>query len=151
MKAILVLVFGLALLGGAAYGGWTLYQMYVVGRQAEAEAPPPPPPPPATAYVRMKPVVVPVIGENRVRQFITVAVTVEVFAEKQPVAQANVPRLEDAFITILYEAIDDGSVLKGEIVQIGALKAKLMEAATKALGAEVAHDVLIQVVTQRNL
>ncbi|WP_035694149.1 hypothetical protein [Azospirillum halopraeferens] len=150
MKAIVLLVIGLALLGGAGYGGWMLYQKYIVG-EAESDVPPPPPPPPVTSYVRMKPVVVPVIGQNRVSQFITVVVTIEVVAAKAPIAQSNVPRLEDAFITTLYGAVDDRSILKGELIVIPTLKAKLIEAATKTVGSDVVHDVLIQVVTQRNL
>ncbi|HEY0836766.1 MAG TPA: hypothetical protein VGE72_22845 [Azospirillum sp.] len=150
MKAIILLVFGLALLGGAGYGGWMLYQKYVVGEQGE----PPPPkevPPPPTAYVRMTPIAIPAIGRDRVEQFVTVVVTIEVVADQQARSAQNIPRLTDAFITTLYAAVDDKSVLSGALVNIPVVKEKLIAAATKVLGEGVVRDVLVQVVTQRKL
>lgn len=154
MKAIVLLLVGLLLLGGAGYGGWMLYNKYIVGeppseeeiRKKEAEKPPPP-----VAYVRLNPIVVPTIGKNRVEQFVTVVVTVEVDAAKQAHAQANVPRLIDAFIKTMYASVDDRSVLHNGLISIPAVKEKLKHAADKVLGDGVAQNVLVQSVTQRNL
>jgi flagellar FliL protein len=151
MKAIILLIFGLALLGGAGYGGWMLYQKYILGEEVAEPAPPKDVPPPPTAYVRMAPIAIPSIGRDRVEQFVTVVVTVEVVADQQPRAAQNVPRLTDAFITTLYGAVDDKTVLHGALVNIPAIKEKLTEAATKVLGDGVVRDVLVQVVTQRKL
>nr|WP_211112430.1 hypothetical protein [Azospirillum sp. SYSU D00513] len=142
------MVLGIALLGGAGFGGWKLYTMYLVEGEA---APPPPPPPPPTSFVRMSSVVVPVIGAAKVEQFVTVVVTLEVIAEKAPVVQANQPRLSDAFLTALYGALDDKSVLNNGIVDIAAVKGKLKETAGKTVGEGLVTDVLLQVVMQRNL
>lgn len=149
MKALIVLAIGLLLLGGAAYGGWTLYNEYIVKKQEEQ--PPKPAPKPPSAFVRVSPVVVPVIGAQRVEQFVTVVVTLEVNADQQPMAQANLPRISDAFLRTLYGAADDRSILQGNIVNIPAVKAKLLEAAGKVLGADIVQNVLVQVVVQRNL
>lgn len=149
MKALIVLAIGLLLLGGAGYGGWMLYNEYIVKK--EDEEPPKPPPKPPSAYVRVNPVVVPVIGDNRVEQFVTVVVTLEVNADQQPTTQANLPRIGDAFLTTLYGAADERSILRGNVVDIPAVKAKLQEAAEKVLGADVVQNILIQVVVQRNL
>ena len=106
VKALIVLVLGIVLLGGASVGGWFAYQKYYVDRQDEPKKVEPPPKPP-TAFVRLPPLVVPMIGPSRVEQFVTVVVAVEVVLEKQPMVQANQPRLTDAFLTALYGGIAD--------------------------------------------
>ncbi len=151
IKAVLVLVFGLALLGGAGFGGWTLYQVYIVGVEEAEEKEPEPPPRPVTAFVRLDPIVVPKIGRREVEQFLTVVVTLEVVAERQSFAQARRPLVHDAFIMALYEGADDGSILRGSLVDIAAVKRKLTDVAKKVLGDGVVWDVLIQVVTQRRV
>lgn len=149
MKALIVLAIGLFLLGGAVFGGWTLYKEFILG--AENAEPPPPPPPPPPAFVRMNPIVVPVIGKDRVTQFVTLHVTIQVDIDAQPRTQANQPRLGDVFLTTLYGALDDRSIMRGNLIDIPALKAKLVDAAGKVIGRSVVQDVLIQVVMQRNL
>ena len=144
-KAITVLVLGIALLGGAGFGGWKLYSLYLtVDEGAE-------PPPPPTSFVRMNGIVVPVIGTAKVEQFVTVVVTLEVLAARAPVVQVNQPRLSDAFLTTLYGALDDRTIMKGSIVDLGAVKEKLIEAAAKTVGPDLVRDVLVQVIMQRNL
>lgn len=150
MKAIIVLVVGVLLLVGAAMGGWLLY-FKLMAKPPESSEPAPPPPKPPSAIVRVPSVVVPVIGENRVRQFVTVVVALEVDLEMQPTTQANLPRLSDAFLTTLYGAVDDRTIFRGQLVDLPALKAKLAEAATKVLGGHGVQDVLVQIVMQRNL
>lgn len=152
MKAIILLLFGLALLGGAAFGGWTLYNKFMIPptpeelAKREAEKPPPP-----IAYVRISPIVVPMIGKDKVEQFVTIVATIEVDAAKQPQAAANVPRLVDAFIATVYAGVDDKSLMNGPLINIPAVKEKLTAAAARVLGPGVVQGVLVQVVTQRNL
>ncbi len=151
VKAILVLVLGIALLGGAGYGGWTLYTTYYAppeGEEAKAEEPPPKVP---TSFVRLAPLVVPVIGPRKVEQFVTIVVTLEVIAEKAPMVSARQPKVVDAFLTTLYGALDDKSVMNGNLVNIPAVKEKLTAAVTRVVGDGVVQTVLVQVVTQRNL
>lgn len=151
VKALIVLVLGILLLGGAGFGGWTLYNKYLVPQEGVEPKKVEPPPKPPTAFVRLPPLVVPGLGANRVEQFVTVVVTIEVLLEKQPLAQANQTRLTDAFLTALYGGVADKSVMKGSLVNIPAVKEKLIEAGTKVLGPGVVLDVLVQAVTQRNL
>lgn len=154
MKAIILLFVGLLLLAGAAAGAWWLYQQYWVPPTEETgkpKEPPPPPPPGPPAYIRVSPIVVPMIGANRVQQFITVVATVEIEASRQPETAGRQTQIIDAFITTLYAAVDDRSIMAGNIVNIPVLKEKLTVAARKVLGRDVVHDVLVQVVTQRNL
>ncbi|KAA0581105.1 hypothetical protein FZ983_09170 [Azospirillum sp. B21] len=150
VKALIVLVLGIVLLGGASFGGWFVYQKYFTEQPDQPKKVEPPPKPP-TAFVRLAPLVVPMIGPSRVEQFVTVVVAVEVVLDKQPMAQANQPRLTDAFLTALYGGIADQSILNGALVNIPAVKAKLVEAAGKVIGKDAVQDVLVQAVTQRNL
>lgn len=150
MKAIIVLLVGLLLLGGAAIGGWTLYTRYIKPAD-EAAAEPPPPPKPGIAYVRMPTVNVPVIGENRVRQFVSVVVTLQVDDDKQQAIQGLMPRLQNAVLTKLYELAGTNKILSGTLVDIAGVKAALVEAVGPAIGGPGLQDVLIQAVMQRNL
>ncbi|WP_148219210.1 hypothetical protein [Azospirillum sp. B510] len=150
VKALIVLVLGILLLGGASFGGWFVYQKYFANQTDQPKKVEPPPKPP-TAFVRLPPLVVPMIGPSRVEQFVTVVVAVEVILEKQPIVQANQPRLTDAFLTALYGGVADQSILGGGLINIPAVKAKLLEAAVKTVGKDAVYDVLVQAVTQRNL
>ncbi|WP_448203466.1 hypothetical protein [Azospirillum sp. sgz302134] len=150
VKVIVVLVLGLLLLGGAGYGGWMLYNIYMVPHDDAPKKEEPPPPVP-TAFVRLAPLVVPTIGAQKVEQFVTVVVTLEVVLEKQPLVQAYQPKVFDALLTALYGAVDDKSVMNGNLVNITAVKEKLAAAAAKVVGNGVVQNVLVQVVTQRNL
>ncbi len=153
MKIVILLIVGLLLLGGAGAGALWLYHKYTVEKEEAAtpKPPPPPPPPGPPAYIRVTPIVVPMIGANRVQQFITIVATVEIEAVRQPETVGRQTQLIDAFITALYAAVDDRSIMTGNIVNIPAVKEKLTQAARKVLGKDVVHDVLVQVVTQRNL
>lgn len=149
IKAIIVLVIGLGLLGGAGFGGWVLYNQYFV---EHADAPPPsPPPPPPTAFIRMTPIVVPMIGDKKVEQFVSFVVSIEVLASDQPRGAALMPRLRDQFIRDLYDAVDRKTIMRGALVDLAAAKKVMKAAAVKVLGEENVRDVLVQVVTQRNL
>lgn len=148
VKAIIVLVIGLGLLGGAGFGGWILYNQYFGPQE---DVPPPPPPPPPTSFIRMAPVVVPMIGDNRVEQFVTFVVSIEVLASQQPRGAQLMPRLRDQFIRDLYDAVDRKSIMRGALVDLAAAKKVMRESAVKVLGEETVRDVLVQVVTQRNL
>lgn len=150
MKAVIVLLVGLLLLGGAAFGGWTLYKQFILGKE-EKPAEPPPPPKPGTAYVRIPQINVPVIGANRVQQFVSVTVTLQVDDNRQVAIQGIMPRLQNAILTKLYEMAGANKIIQGSLVDIGGIKAGLIEAVNPAIGGPGLQDVLIQAVMQRNL
>ncbi len=151
VKSLIVLVLGILLLGGAAFGGWHIYNTYLVPQEGAEPKKVEPPPKPPTGFVRMAPIIMPVIGNTRVEQIVTVVVTMEVLLEKQPMVQANQVKMSDVFRVVLYGGLDDKSIMKGALFNIPAAKEKLMEAAAKAMGPGVIVDVLIQAVVQRNL
>jgi hypothetical protein len=143
-----MLVIGLLLLCGAGYGGWMAYRTYFAP-PVKDEGPPPPPPKPVLSYIRLAPITVSLIGKDRVEQIITVHSSLEVVAARQPEAQARTIKLVDALMQALYGAVSDGSALKGNVVDVAVVKAKLTEAAIKALGADIVQGVMVQVVLQR--
>lgn len=150
MKKIIIMVVLLLVLAGAGVGGWFYYQGLQEPEAVNADAPPPPPPHPV--FVRISPVVVPVIGNTKAEQFITLVVSLEVDGDsKAAQVQEQMPRLVDAFIVALYGVLDDESVMDGKIVNIPLIKGKLKEAANKALGPGIVHQVLVQTLTRRGL
>ncbi|MBK3776270.1 hypothetical protein JJL56_12515 [Azospirillum sp. YIM DDC1] len=151
IKAVILLVLGLLLLGGAGFGGWMIYNKYFVEHEESAPKKEEPPPKPPTGFVRMAPFVVPAIGTQKVEQFVTVVVTLEVVLDKVPYVQARQPLVYDRCLSALYAAVDDRSVMTGNLVNIIAVKEKLSAAAAKVVGEGVVQNVLVQVVTQRNL
>lgn len=149
MKALIVLILGVILLGGASFASWTLYKQYVASK-AHEEEPPPPPPPQPPAFVRVSPVVVPLIGETKIKQFVTVVVTLQVDQNKQQAIQGQMPRIENSLLQTLYEMGAEGKILQKSLVDIPAVKDKLL-AAAKTTIPDGLQDVLVQVVMQRNL
>ena len=148
MKALIVLLLSLILLGGAGFGSWTLYKEFMVKKEEEVKAPPPKP---AVVFVRMQSVVVPVIDDNKVKQFVTVVATVQCNQDKQLIVQANIPRIQNALLGALYDLAGEHKLLSGPLVNIAAVKARFVDVVRNAVKEEGIQDVLIQVVMQRNL
>ena len=92
----------------------------------------------------------PVLGAERIDQFVTLMVALEltdmITAEA---VRAQAPRLTDAFLTTIYGAIASGKVMSGGVLDVPQVKSKLGDAAAKVLGKGMVHDVLIQIVNQR--
>lgn len=154
MMKIVLLLIGVILLAGAGFGGYVMYTEYMPAEdetdEAEAEPIIPLGPP---AFLKLKPMVVPVIGRRGVEQFITLGVTLEMAnQDKLDAISAQMPRLVDAFLTTLYGEIDKGSVVDGSLVKVEAVKSKLLEAANKVFGEEGGvMNVLVQSIHQRRI
>ena len=109
----------------------------------EPSFPPPAGPP---VFVNVGPLTVPVLGAERIDQFVTLMVALElsdmITAEG---VRAQAPRLTDAFLTTIYGAIASGKVMSGGVLDVPQVKSKLGDAATKVLGKDMVRDVLIQI------
>ncbi|MGH1398293.1 MAG: flagellar basal body-associated FliL family protein [Alphaproteobacteria bacterium] len=100
-------------------------------------------------YVELDPLMLPIIDKNGVSQVLSMVVMVET---ADPVAIEKVePKLTDAYIQELYGVLNEHAALKGGVIQIEYIKAKLNKVSKKVAGDEVVHDVLLQVVQQRPL
>ncbi|MDR3515443.1 MAG: hypothetical protein P4M00_06490 [Azospirillaceae bacterium] len=153
IKILLILLMALIFGGAGLAGGWFLFRHNPV---VTAEASPPPPPPAAPVvdsapvFVKVGPLILPVIGKDRVDQVVTLVVALEV-ADDGVAAKirAVMPRLEDACLQTLYGGFATGVLLDNGLVKVDEVKAKLTIAVQKLMGKDAIHDVLVQVVTQR--
>ncbi|WP_207478958.1 flagellar basal body-associated FliL family protein [Arenibaculum pallidiluteum] len=153
MRILLVLIVAIVFGGAGFGGGWWYFTIFAPPHgHAEVEQKPVEPPPSSTpAFVNIGPLTVPVLGNDKAEQFVTLVVAVEVadvaIGER---VRGVAPRLTDAFLTALYGSLGAGQVMQGGgLVDMPQVKAKLMVASRKVLGEGVARDVLIQIVSQR--
>ena len=150
MRKVIVILLGLAVLGGAWGGGW----WWFMGRHAAgdgaaaAEAEPAGPP----VYVEFNPIQLPVIGDARIDQVIDIVVALEV--ADGPTADrviANAPRLNDAYLRSLYGALHARHVLREGIVDVTFIKRRIVDVSADVMGEGVIRDALVQMVAQRLL
>lgn len=148
MKRLMLLFIVLLLLGagGGAY--------YVLQKDAQAE---PGEPDVARAaeepvYVEFNPILLPILGDGRVDQFVNIVVALEM--ENQAAADraiAMAPRLNDAYLRSLYGTLHSRDVLHNGVVDLPLIKRRLVEESNRVLGTGSVHDALIQMVSQRML
>ncbi|CAK0757864.1 hypothetical protein CCP1ISM_7960002 [Azospirillaceae bacterium] len=102
--------------------------------------------------MRIPPIILPVIGSNRVEQQITLVIMLLVVdQEAAGKFQEKMPWGFDTFFTALYGAIDEGHMLNGPLVNIPAMKQRIMSASAKLVGKGLVKDVLLQTLLQRRL
>ncbi len=103
-------------------------------------------------FVEMKPMLIPIIGENGTEEVISLLVSLEVpdqdTADK---IKGVLPRLNDAFFKALYGAFQRGSIKKGDLVDIPFLKQLLRDTSIRVLGADTVDNVLVQALAQRRI
>lgn len=149
MKKLVVILLVLLVLGGAGAAGW-----YFVLRAPEegtpvAEAIIPPPPP---VYVRFNPVQLPLIGDSGIDQVIDIIVALEV-ADKEAGDRviAMAPRINDAILQDLYGVLHTRRIMRGGIVDVTAIKQRIVSVAQGVMGEGVVVDALVQGVMQHPL
>ncbi len=155
MKKILVIVGVLLLLGGGGAAAWFFYlKDMLAGEDAEGEAleeelPEEPAGPPV--YVEFNPMQVPLLSERGVEQMITLVIALQV--RDNGVGDEVIelaPRLNDAYLLELYGSLEQGEVmLENGMIDLSAVKRKLLEASTEVLGDGMIDDILVQMVSQR--
>ncbi len=103
-------------------------------------------------YVRIKSLILPVINEEGVEQLVTLALDIRVKdAETADTLNKNMPRVIDALLRTLYGGLEDGSLKKGKLVNLGKIKAKAIKAVSEIVNRDKIVDVLIEGITQRML
>lgn len=100
--------------------------------------------PGAPVYVAFPPIVLPVIGHNRVTEQVGVAVSLEL-AKGQAADSVEAKRtaLTDAFISDLYGIFQQRAALH-RVADSTLIKARLLQTANRILGSGVVKDVLIE-------
>lgn len=104
----------------------------------------------ASSFVQLDPLILPIIGKDGVSQVVSLVVVIETPDEagKQQVTHMT-PRLKDAFIQDMYGALSQEAVMRGGVIQVGALKDRLHKVSAHVMGEGVVNNVLLQVVQQR--
>lgn len=95
--------------------------------------------------VRIKPLMLPVLTpEGRVEKYSQMEVTLELAdAATLLTAQGNIPKLHDAILGELYNAISAGWIIRGNIANAAALRKRLDEAGEVVVGKDKVTRVLI--------
>lgn len=101
-------------------------------------------------YVKMDPLLLPIIDEDGVQQVVSMVVAIEVggVADADKIKLMK-PRLTDAYIQNMYGMLNKHAALKGGVIQVKMIKDKLNAVTDKIVGDEIETEVLLQVVQQR--
>lgn len=141
MKKILIIVIGLAVLGGGGFFAWTMFMGGqdagpVDGSLAASRESP--------VYVEMEPLTAPFIRDGRFAQYVVLVVNLEVANEKNAERiQARMPELRDAFVTELH-ALAALRPPDQKLINLARIKARLLAGANRVMGSGVVRDVLVQ-------
>ena len=101
-------------------------------------------------FVKLEPLILPIIDNIGVTQVVTLVVVLEVNgSDAASKAQMYAPRLKDAFIQDMYGVLNRKASLEGGVIKVDQLKARLNRATKKVLGENQVNDVLLQVVQQK--
>lgn len=138
MKKIIIIVIALLVLGGGGFAGWKYFlsgDKSAAPAEGEKENAGP-------VYLDMEPFIVPVIREDRVVKYLSLAIKLELAGPK---AEAKVkemmPYVRDAFLTRLHIALSRGDT--GLNADTARLKHQLLAEAERVLGPDQVRDVLI--------
>lgn len=100
-------------------------------------------------FVRLDSLILPIVDSQGVTQTLSLVIAIEVADQTAADEVTRLsPRLKDAYIMELYGVLNKEAALHNGVVQVAAIKKKLIEMTEKVLGEDVARDVLLQVVQQ---
>ena len=101
--------------------------------------------------IRIKSLMVPVVNRGQIEKYALYDVTMELAdASKLPEAQGKISRLQDAVLTVVYSAVEQGWIVRGNIANATALRARLDEAGQKLIGKASIARVLIMPVGRQS-
>ncbi len=162
MKIVLIAGLAVLLLGGGAAGAYFFLNKPAEAAGAElsehdkaaeeaAKAAAAEPVIPAV-FVQLSPLVLPIVDENGVSQTVSLVISVEVADEAMAAKVKNLqPRLQDAFIQDMYGVLSRKAVMKGGVIEVAKIKARLNTISDKVMGDDTIKEVLLQVVQQRRI
>ncbi len=102
--------------------------------------------------VRIKPLMVPVVSaQGRIEKYTQIEVSLEIGdALRLGEVQVAMPKLHDAILTSIYNGIDEGWIVRGNIANIPALRRRIDEAATGMFGKNVITRILIAPISRQS-
>ena len=151
MKRVIIILVVLLILGG---GGAAAYLVLMGDGEAaveegeEAHEPVDVLP----VFVEFNPIVLPIVGDGEIIQFVSIVVTLEVGSQDEADRViAFAPRLNDAYMNALYGRLLASEVMHQGVVDLRRIKSRLIEESNHVLGPDTVRDALIQMVSQRIL
>lgn len=102
------------------------------------------------SFVRMDPLVLPIIDGSGVNQVVSLVIVLEV--DDQFIAtevRRLTPRLKDAYIQNMYGMLNRKASMEGGVLKVSDIKKRLNDVTDKVMGKGAVNDVLLEVVQQR--
>ncbi|HYD70406.1 hypothetical protein [Azospirillum sp.] len=94
--------------------------------------------------IKLKALMVPVVAHGQVEKYNQLEITLELAdATMLAQAQAAQPRLQDSVLTVIYKGIEEGWIVRGNIVNANAFRQKISEASQRLIGKDAVSRVLI--------
>ncbi len=142
--AVILILLGI---GGGAFAGLTLRPAIEMEEDDDLVAEPVVAPPVESLGVFELPghFMVPVIAETGIHSVMVIALALEIDEAFEARVAANVPRLRDALLQVMFDHSNTGG-FDGTFTSqtsLGQLRRSLLEAGQKTLGRETVHRVLI--------
>ena len=101
--------------------------------------------------IKIKALMVPVVNRGQIERYALYDITMELAdSSKLPDAQAKITRLQDAVLSVVYGAVEQGWIVRGNIANATALRARLDEAGQKLIGKASIARVLIMPVGRQS-
>lgn len=156
MQKLILAIAAIAVIGGGAAGayfyftksaeaasGQKVIEKEVVEKKKDLD-------PSKFKFVELDPLILPIVDDTGVSQFVSMVVALEVYDDKGASKVEHLsPRLKDAFIQDMYGMLNRHAVTDGGVIQVSAIKERLNKISAKVLGKDIVNDVLLQVVQQR--
>ncbi len=102
-----------------------------------------------SAYVKLDPLLLPIIDEDGIQQVVSMVVSIEVHSDEAARVKQYSPRLTDAYIQNLYGILNRHAALKNGIIQVRMIKDRLNKVTDEVLVDDIDTEVLLQLVQQR--
>ena len=101
-------------------------------------------------FVKLDPLILPIIDTNGVNQVLSLVVSLEVssFNNAEKVKTMR-PKLTDAYIQDMYGILNEQVALQNGVLKVSVIKKRLMNVTEHIMGEDIVSDVLLQVVQQR--
>lgn len=149
---LVVLMAGMAVsLYGSIYIGLVPdFTGLIVPATEREDLPPPPPPRVDPVFIDMEPVLIPVIQNGEIKQNVYVSFRLELVPKEGSRSRAYQYRsaLRDVYLRALFELVPQ-QLEERDLVDVAAVKERLMELSLQVLGGDVVKDVVMLAVFYR--
>lgn len=104
------------------------------------------------AYVRLQPVIFPIISDRGAEQIVTLLIQLQSKDfDTATKMHEKMPKLKDAILQALYGGLSDGKMRNAYMLDLEKIKANIKSTVNRVFGEGSVVDVLIQAVAQRKL